>query len=115
MYRSAYTEIVADSPGEMRVMEGLALGRSIELLEAAQRAGAQSREAIVALHYLRQLWSILIEDLANPENGLPPALRAQIISIGLSIGRGAEDIHMGRASDFAPLIDVTRSLREGLA
>lgn len=114
MHRLAYTETVQDAPGEMRAIEREAFGKAIDLLEGAQQAGARSHEAALALAYVRQLWSILIEDLASPSNGLPPLLRAQMISIGLSILRSAEDIRMERASDFAPMIEVSRVVLEGI-
>ena len=77
--------------------ERRAVQRGVELLQQARRAGIRSREAVEALHYVRSLWSILIEDLAQPENDLPrdPA-------------RGSDlDRHLGAARDRA---DTARAL-----
>jgi flagellar biosynthesis activator protein FlaF len=115
MYRLAYAQTTVDSSLEGRAKERQAIARSIELMQAAAAAGTNSREAIVALNFLRQLWTILIEDLASPGNALPPMLRAQIISIGLSLLRQADDIRMERHDNFDGLIDVSRLIMEGLA
>lgn len=71
-------------------------------------------QAVVALNFLRSLWTIMIEDLASPANGLPPMLRAQLISIGLSIMRQADAIRSEREKSFNGLIDVSRLILEGL-
>lgn len=114
MYRIAYDEALADSPREARAREREAISRSIEYMEEAEAAGPQSREAVVAVNFLRQLWTILIEDLAGEGNALPPMLRAQIISIGLWIMRQAEDIRMEQRRSFRPLIDISKLICEGL-
>jgi flagellar protein FlaF len=115
MMQTAYDQVLEDSPREARARERAAISRSIEYMEAAERAGLQSREAIVALNFLRQLWTILIEDLASQGNELPAMLRAQVISIGLWIMRHAEDIRMERQTSFRPAIDISKLMVEGLA
>lgn len=114
MFQTAYDEALTDSPREARAREREAITRSIEYMEAAEQTGPQSREAIVAANFLRQLWTILIEDLASPGNELPAMLRAQVISIGLWIMRHAEDIRMERQTSFRPAIDISKLILEGL-
>ncbi len=114
MYKIAYDEILEDSPREERVQERSALERSIAMLQAAQAAGPGSREAIDAILFVRRLWGIFIEDLATPENGLPQKLRADLISVGLWVMRETEEIRLGRSSNFAGVIDVSRTISEGL-
>lgn len=114
MYQFPYAEILEETPEACRGRERRAIERSIELLQAAQKSGARSREAAEALSFLRRLWSILIEDLGKPENDLPQALRADLISIGLWILREAEQIRLEKSENFAGLIDVSRTICEGL-
>lgn len=114
MYRLAYDEALSDSPREARAREREAITRSIEYMEAAEEVGSWSRESVIAVNFLRQLWTILIEDLASDGNALPPLLRAQIISIGLWILRQAEEIGMERQTSFRPIIDISNLIREGL-
>lgn len=114
MFKLAYSEVVSDAPSEARAREREAVQRAIELMQKAEEAGYASREAIVALNFVRNLWTILIEDLASPNNLLPPVLRAQLISIGISILRQAEDIRLEKEKSFANLIEISRLIMEGL-
>jgi flagellar biosynthesis activator protein FlaF len=114
MYRLAYSETVVDAPRESRAVEYDAIARSIQLMEDAQSAGMATVETIAALNYLRSLWGILIEDLAGAGNQLPPILRAQLISIGLSIQRQVEDVRLERNDNFAGLIEISRLIMDGL-
>jgi flagellar protein FlaF len=63
---------------------------------------------------VRQLWTILIEDLAHPENDLPEALRADLISIGLWVTKEAEQIRQKKSANFAGVIDICSIIRDGL-
>jgi len=115
MYQFTYAEVLEETPQSARERERQAIDRSIEMLEAADKAGPQSREAIEALHYLRRLWGLLMEDLAKPENDLPERLRADLISIGLWIMREAEDIRLEKSSNFRGIIEVSQNIRDGLS
>jgi flagellar protein FlaF len=114
MYQFTYAEVVEDSPQEMRARERDALARAIEMLEAAEKAGLQSREAPAALNYLRRLWSIFIEDLSSDGNDLPTDLRAQLISVGLWIMKEIERLRSGAKESFADLIEINAIIRDGL-
>jgi flagellar protein FlaF len=114
MYRFSYAEVLEETPQSGRDRERMAMEHAIHLLQAGMKAGADSREAIDALHFCRRLWALLIEDLGHPDNQLPTKLRADIISIGLWIMREAEEIRQGRSRNFQGIIDVTKSLAEGL-
>ena len=114
MYKIAYNEVLEESPKEERAQERTALERSIAMLEAAQAAGPGSREAVDAILFVRKLWGIFIEDLATPENALPQKLRADLISIGLWVMRESEEIRLGRSTNFVGIIDVSRTISEGL-
>lgn len=114
MYKFYYNEVLDESPKQAREHERSALDKSIALLQAAQTKGPQSREAVEAVYFVRKLWGIFIEDLANPDNGLPQKLRADLVSVGLWMMRETEEIRHGRSSNFAGLIDVSRTISEGL-
>jgi flagellar protein FlaF len=114
MYQFKYAEVLENAPKAARERERQALERSIELLEAAAKCGLQSPEAVEALFFVRRLWAAFIEDLANPENDLPPPLRADLISIGLWVLREVDNIRLERTQTFADLIEVSRSICEGL-
>lgn len=114
MYKFYYNEVLDESPKTARENERTALERSIDLLQQAERVGAGSREAVEAIFFVRRLWGIFIEDLAKPENGLPEKLRADLVSIGLWVMRETEEIRQGRSKNFTGLIDVSRTISEGL-
>ena len=114
MYQFSYAEVLDETPKGARERERQAIDRSIELLREAEKAGVNSRESIEAVLYVRRLWGLLIEDLARPENDLPKALRADLISIGLWIMREAEEIRLEKSDNFKGLIDVSLSIRDGL-
>ena len=114
MYTLKYAEVLDDKSADARRDEAAAIEQSIEMLELAQEKGPRSREAIEALYHLRRLWSLLIEDLARPENGLPESLRADLISIGIWMMREAESIRTGGSENFKGLIDISRIIVAGL-
>jgi flagellar protein FlaF len=115
MYRFSYAEVLEETPQTARARERMALEHTITLLQSAAKHGPQSNESIEALYFCNCLWIHLIDDLARPENRLPAQLRADIISIGLWIMRETEEIRQGRSENFDGIIEVTRSIAEGLA
>jgi flagellar protein FlaF len=114
MYKFYYGEVLDESPKEARERERSALERSIELLQIAEQKGTTAPEAVEALHFVRRLWGIFLEDLAKPENGLPQKLRADLVSIGLWVMREAEEVRQGRSKDFKGLVEISRTIAEGL-
>jgi flagellar biosynthesis activator protein FlaF len=67
-----------------------------------------------ALDWNRRLWSQLAIDCATDGNGLPPKLRASILSLSLWVTRHSSAV-MRREEEFGPLIDVNRLIMQGLA
>lgn len=114
MFQFSYDEIVEDGQADARLREGQALDRALDMLEAARLRGADSREAIDALFFLRRLWTIFLDDIAEPGNGLPDALKAQLVSIGMWVLREIEDIRARRSQNFEGLIEINAIIREGL-
>ncbi|MGL4397206.1 MAG: flagellar biosynthesis regulator FlaF [Hyphomicrobium sp.] len=114
MYQFSYADIVEESFSTSRERERAAIARSIELLTAAESEGTTSRAGTEALLFTQRLWSLLIEDLAKPENDLPSTLRASLISIGLWMFREIEDIRLGKTATFKGLIEISETISEGL-
>jgi flagellar protein FlaF len=115
MYQFTYAEVVEDSPQEMRARERDAIGRAVDLLVAANKAGLNSPEAEEALSYSRRLWSIFLDDLGSKGNDLPEELRAQLISIGIWMMKEVERLRTGAAESFDDLIEINTIIRDGLA
>lgn len=114
MYQFSYAEVRQESGATARERERQALDHTLDMLMRAERHGTRSHEAVEAIFVTRNLWSMLVEDLANPENALPEQLRAGLISIGLWVMREAEAIRLGKAQSFQGIIDVTTMIRDGL-
>lgn len=114
MHKLQYAEISNDDQKEARERERMALDQSIELMLLADGEGAVSTDVAKALVFTNKLWALLVHDLADPGNGLPKELRAQIVSIGIWIIRELESIRSGRSKSFADVITVSRAIRDGL-
>jgi flagellar protein FlaF len=114
MYKFSYEEMLNESGSRQRENERLAIEQSITLLQSAERAGPQSREAVEAIIFLNRLWSFFLEDLSKSENGLPDDVRAKLISIGIWMLKEAQAISNGKSRNFAALIDVSNVIAEGL-
>ena len=84
------------------------------LMTASQAPASDIKTRIDALDWNRRLWSTLATDCADPDNALGGSLRAQIISISLFVGRHSSAVMRGE-EDFGPLIDINRSIMQGLA
>jgi flagellar protein FlaF len=103
-----------DDPQLARNNERDIILHSILLLDRAEKAGPKSHQAVEALLFLRRLWEFLLIDLGNPENQLPPNLRANLISVGIGLLKEAEAIRLGESSDFASLKEISRAIADGL-
>ncbi len=114
MYRFSYNEILEDAPDLCRERERAAFDRALALLRKADAADAKFEDRGEAVSFLQRLWDVLIEDLLNPENGLPEPLRTDLVSIGLwSMREASEALRLPERS-LAPLIDVNTAIRDGL-
>ena len=114
MYQFSYAEILQDDPREARFRERGAFEHAIDLLKKADEKGPKSNESAEALVFLRRLWTILLEDLANPENALPEPLRADLISIGLWIMKEADLIRGDKSRNFNGISEICTIIRDGL-
>jgi flagellar protein FlaF len=84
------------------------------LMDAAASDRREIVKRIEALDWNRRLWTTLAADCGQPDNRLPPAVRAQIISLSLFVVRQSTLVARGQAS-FDTLIEVNRSIMQGLA
>lgn len=114
MNRAGYSEALVDDQQEARERERMALNRSIRLLETARADGVNTVSAAAAISFTAKLWTLLIEDLADPGNGLARELRGQLISVGIWILRELEQLRSGAASSFDDIIAVCKAIRDGL-
>jgi flagellar biosynthesis activator protein FlaF len=114
MTLEAYGMVAEDSSGEARSRERHVLSAGIARLERLQSHVFSSEELVESLLYMRRLWTVFIEDLSHPENGLPEKLRADIISIGLWVVREADRLRDEKSNDVTQLIEINRMIRDAL-
>ena len=102
----------AESPREI---EYRAFGKATAALLQAQAAGRSDLSGLArALEFNRQLWDLMSADCAVEGNQLPASLRAGVISLAIWVSRySSQVLREGAALD--PLIDVNRSIMEGLS
>ncbi len=84
------------------------------LMHAASVDKSDVKTRIDALDWNRRLWSVLATDCSDSGNALNNPLRAQIISISLFVGKHSSAVMRGE-EDFETLIDINRSIMQGLA
>lgn len=114
MYQAFYDEVLEDDQTAGRRIEYRALDRCVFLLGKAEKAGPNSRECVDALHWTRELWQLLLTELANDGNALSVELRARLISIGLWVLGEVEAIRLNRSQGFAAVADICAIVRDGL-
>jgi flagellar protein FlaF len=109
-YKQAATR--AESPREMEYRLFGQVTRA--LMQAAAADPSDTATRIDALDWNRRLWSTLATDCADPGNAMTFGLRAQIISISIFVGKHSSAVMRGD-DDFETLIDINRSIMQGLA
>jgi flagellar protein FlaF len=101
----------AESPRET---EYRLFGEVTRSLMAAAEDGAMDTQArVAALDWNRRLWTTLASDCSRADNALPVGVRAQIISLSLWVSRHTSAV-IRQEESFQPLIEVNRSIMEGL-
>jgi flagellar protein FlaF len=114
MYKMSYAEVMASGARAARDREKEALNHAIALMSAAQEKGGASPEATEAVAYVQKLWTFFIENLADPHNDLGASLKQDLISIGLWAIAESDRVLADPSKGFAALIDVNKTIRDGL-
>lgn len=114
MFNIAYAEILDEAGSSGRERERQAFDQVMELLLQAQASGPDSAEMRSALLMVQKLWRFLIADLADAQNELPQALRVNLASLGLWIIQEADRILNDSTRDLGLLLEVNRTIRDGL-
>jgi flagellar protein FlaF len=84
------------------------------LIEAKELPKLEIGKRMDALDWNRRVWSFMANDCMAEGNALPEQLRASIVSLSLWVGRYTSDV-MQRHADIEPLIDINRTIMQGLA
>ncbi len=82
-------------------------------LSQADRPGASMPQKAAALHENRRLWTMMAAHVADADNALPQALRAQIFYLAEFTLKHSREALSGKQS-FAPLVDINTAVMRGL-
>lgn len=83
-------------------------------LSNANKTGIEGfKDLAIAIHENRKLWTILASDVAEPDNGLPKELRAQIFYLAEFTENHSRKV-LARLADPEPLIEVNTAVMRGL-
>jgi flagellar protein FlaF len=115
MYKLSYAEIMEGDPREARAREQVALDHAIDLMKIADAKGSASPEALQAVEYVQKLWTFFIQNLTDPTNELGASLKRELISIGIWTIAEADRVLAQKSKGFSALIDVNKTIRDGLA
>ena len=91
------------------------------VLQRAERAATNGLKYGIDPDFMRTLYTFIIyqscaiEDLAKAENDLAQSLRGELISVGLWIMREAEQIRLEKSDNFKGIIEVSKTIHDGLA
>ena len=112
--RSAYSDVVSESPRLARETEGAAFDIVLAKLDAARGMACDSRTMLDALDALERLWTILLRDMAQTDNALTAGLRAKLVSIAVWTMREITAVRGAMTSNIDGLIAVNAAIRAGL-
>lgn len=111
--RSAYARPEAPQRNP-RAIEYDLLARSTARLAQAAAQGAPGLPALLgALDDNQRLWSAFASDVAQPENRLPPALRARLFYLYEFTAHHSQAVRAGKAG-VEVLIDINTAVMRGL-
>lgn len=97
-----------------RALEYRLFGQVTRALIAASESDPKDfATRIDALGWNRQMWATLAATCSDPDNALPPQVRANIISLSLFVSRHTSAVMKGE-EDFETLIDLNRMMMQGL-
>ncbi|MDA7827282.1 flagellar biosynthesis regulator FlaF [Rhodobacteraceae bacterium] len=83
------------------------------LHQATQNKSKDFPKFVQALNDNRTLWSIFVDDLYDPENGLDQSLRVQLIELGLFVQKHTSNVLSAKAS-VTPLLEINAAILRGL-
>lgn len=114
MSHKAYQKVQGTSE-DPRSMEYRLFAQVTHALIGAGEKGRKDIAGLIdAIDWNRRLWTTLSGQCIDPDNKLPEAVRAQIISLALWVSRYSSEVVQQGAS-LEPLIDVNKSMMAGLA
>ncbi len=114
MFFQAYQEVAQDDQANARASEHEIIGQSIEAMKASDLNPKNLLERVQTIHFVREIWTYFLRDLATPENDMGDELKASLISIGIFVLKHLERMRGEQDVRFEPLIEISQTIRKGL-
>lgn len=115
MFTDEYLDISADDQSSRRSSEREVITRTIESMEESDLNPTNMMLRVSTLHFVREVWTYFMKDLASPSNATPNELKASLFSIGIFILKHLEKMRSDAALTFKPLAEISRTIRKGLS
>ncbi len=98
-----------------REVEAMAFTKAALLLEDAKKYTQNIDEFSKALRFNHLLWTIIQADLTEPDNQLPPEIKANVMSLSIFVDKQtAKALRSSVPADLDVLININRNLAAGL-
>lgn len=98
-----------------RELEAMAFTRAALKLEDAKKLTDNPTEFAKALRFNHLLWTIVQADIVEPQNQLPPELKANIMSLSIFVDKQTSKALASRSgAELDLLININRNLAAGL-
>ena len=98
-----------------REVEAMAFTKAALLLEDAKKQTDNIAEYSKSLRFNHLLWTIIQADLTDPENQLPPEIKANVMSLSIFVDKQTtKALRSTAAADLDVLININRNLATGL-
>jgi len=114
MPQFGYSESLEDAQESAREDEREVLGDSITVMEESDRDPDNLVKRIEAIYLTTRLWSHFLNDLASQDNVSSDEMKGGLISIGIFIMRHVEKMRTDKQLTFEPIVDITKTIYEGL-
>ena len=98
-----------------REVEAMAFTKAALLLEDAKKKTDSIDEFSKALRFNHLLWTIIQADLTEPDNQLPPEIKANVMSLSIFVDKQTtKALRSSAPADLDVLININRNLAAGL-
>jgi flagellar protein FlaF len=98
-----------------REVEAMAFTKAALMLEDAKKFVGNIAEYSKALRFNHLLWTIIQADLTDPENQLPPEIKANVMSLSIFVDKQTtKALRSTTPTDLDVLININRNLAAGL-
>ena len=98
-----------------REVEAMAFTKAALLLEDAKKVSNNINEYSKALRFNHLLWTIIQADLTDPENQLPPEIKANVMSLSIFVDKQTtKALRSSVPTDLDVLININRNLAADL-